>query len=135
MIMRGIGQDNAAETMPDRNRRPSGKTGLTRRQRWMLFPVYVVGALLVLMTALHILSPTDPEISYDMGPAYCAIFAILKSYNAVDWLINGLSVAVVSALYWLARQDRLLLYLVVWAVWLFRNALALLFFGPDVGFC
>ena len=101
--MRGIGQDNAAETMPDRNRRQSGKAGLTRRQRWMLFPVYVVGALLVFMTALQILSPTDPEISYDMGPAYCAMFAILKSYKAVDWLINGLSFAIVSVL---ARATR-----------------------------
>ena len=93
-------------------------SGLTRRQRWMLYPIYVATVLACLSAILFLISLNETrEFIGDKGIEYCWMYGKFDRYLFTNLALICLDAIVLSGLYWLARQDCLFIYLLTWAAW------------------
>jgi hypothetical protein len=108
-------------------------SGLTRRQRWMLYPIYGAAALVCLTTLLVFLTLNGTrDFIGEKGVEICWMYGSFERYLFAHFTSTGVSLITLSALYWLARRDQVVAYVGVWAMWLLYDVL-LSFFG--LSFC
>lgn len=106
---------------------------LTLRQRWMIYPIYITAALLCVHSLFFFATLKETrEFIGKKGVEYCWAYGSFDRY-LFSHLASVLIVLIgLSLLYWLARRDYLVAYLVVWATWLLGN-MSLSFF--NLSFC
>jgi hypothetical protein len=105
----------------------------TRRQRLMLYAVY--GATVWVFLGVVVLFATLNETRLfigDKGVEICWMYGSFDRYLFTHLALICLDSGVVLGLYWLARHDNLLVYLMVWVAWLFGEPVLSFF---DMSYC
>jgi len=110
-----------------------GVGSLTPRQRWMLYPVYGATVLVCLQALVVVATLNETrEFIGDKGVEYCWMYGSFHRYLSTNLVLICLDVALLLSLYWLVRRNRLIIYLVVWAIWLLGEPLLSVF---DMSYC
>jgi hypothetical protein len=103
------------------------------RRRWMLYPVYVAAVLVFVgMTVFLATLNQTREFIGEWGSEYCWMYGSFERYVFTHLVLICVDIAVLLALYWLARRDLPIAYLVVWAAWLLSEPLLSFF---DMSYC
>jgi hypothetical protein len=106
---------------------------LTHRQRWMLYPVYGATALACLGAVVFVATLNETrEFIGDKGVEYCWMYGKFDRYLFTHLALICLDTTVLLGLYWLARRNRLFIYLFVWAAWWLYEPLLSFF---DMSYC
>lgn len=104
-----------------------------RRQRWMLYPIYVTAALLCVHSLFFFATLKETrEFIGKKGVEYCWAYGSFERYLFSHLTSILIIVVGLSLLYWLARRDYMVAYLVIWATWLLGNMFVSFF---DLSFC
>jgi hypothetical protein len=105
-----------------------GKNEPVLHQRWMLYPIYVAAGLVCLDTMLFLATLNDTrEFIGEQGIECCWSYTSFERYLFASLTSIGVALVVLTGLYWLARRNDLLTYLILWVVWLLEKALLLYF--------
>ncbi len=111
----------------------SDKNKLSPRQRWMLYPVYAAAVWVFLGAAVLLLTLSQTrEFIGDKGVEYCWMYGSFQRYLFTHLTLICVDTTVLLGLYWLARRNYLLVYLIVWAAWLLGEPLLSFF---DMSYC
>jgi hypothetical protein len=103
------------------------------RQRWMFYAVYAAAAAVCFsMLSLILTLKQVRELLGDRGIEYCWMYGSFERYLSTTLTLTCVDVCVLLSLYWLARRNRLLAYLIVWAAWLLGEPLLSFF---DMSYC
>jgi hypothetical protein len=109
-----------------------GKNGITRRERWMRYPVHAAAAFVLFDAVIFLVSLNATREFIGSGSEYCWMFGSFQRYVTTSLVLICVNVIVLLSLYWLARRNHLFVYLIVWVVWLFGEPLLSYF---DRGYC
>jgi len=105
---------------------------LTPRQRWMLYPVYVAAVLVCLGAIGFLLTLNETREFIGDGVEYCWMYGKFDRYIFTHLALFCVDIGALLGLYWLARRNSLLVYLILWAVWLLGEPLLAFF---DMSYC
>ena len=102
-------------------------------KRWMLYPIYVAAVLVCLgATAFLVTLSETRELIGERGVEYCWMYGSFQRYLFTHLTLICVDIGVLLGLYWLAQQNYLLAYLVVWAAWLLGEPMLSFL---DMSFC
>jgi hypothetical protein len=91
---------------------------LTRRQRWMLYPVYGATAIVFLLAIILVAELNEMrEFLGDKGIEFSRMYGSFNRYQFIHLGSICVDAGVLLILYSLARRDWLKSYIAVWAVW------------------
>ena len=103
------------------------------RQRWMLYAVYIaVAAVCFSALSLFLTLNQVRELLGGRGIEYCWMYGNFERYLSTSLTVICIDVCVLLSLYWLARHDCLLFYLIIWAAWFLGEPLLSFF---DMSYC
>jgi hypothetical protein len=106
---------------------------LTRRQRWMLYPVYGAAAIVLLLAIIFFATLNEMrEFLGDEGIELCWMYGSFDRYLTTHLASICVDAGALLILYSLAHRDWLKSYLVVWTLWLLEDPLLSFF---DMSFC
>jgi hypothetical protein len=109
------------------------KNDVTPRQRWMLYAVYAAAAWVVLGAAVLFLTLNETrKFIGEKGVEYCWMYGSFQRYLYINLASLCVDIVTLFGLYWLARGNYLIVYLIIWAVWLFGEPLLSFF---DMSYC
>jgi hypothetical protein len=99
----------------------------------MLYPIYAAAALVCLSTVGFFVTLRETrEFIGEKGVEYCWMYGSFDRYFYVHVGSICVDIAALFGLYWLAKRNHLLVYLLVWAVWLLGEPLLSFF---NISFC
>jgi hypothetical protein len=103
------------------------------RQRWMLYGIYgaIAWVFLGVVVLFATLNKTRLFIG-ETGVEICWMYGSFDRYLFTHLALICLDVGVLLGLYWLARRNNLLVYLIVLAVWLLGDPVLSFF---DMSYC
>jgi small neutral amino acid transporter SnatA (MarC family) len=113
--------------------RISKQNSSSSRQRWMLYAIYATAAA-VCFSALSVVLTLNQvrKLLGDRGIEYCWMYGSFERYLFTSLTVVCIDVCVLLSLYWLARRDYLLSYLIIWAAWFLGEPLLSFF---DINYC
>ena len=106
---------------------------LTRRQRWMLYPVYGATAIVFLLAIILVAELNEMrEFLGDKGIEFCWMDGSFNRYLYTHLGSICVDAGVLLVLYSLARRDWLRSYIAIWAAWWLEEPLLSFF---EMSFC
>jgi hypothetical protein len=103
------------------------------RQRWMFYPIYAAAALVGLSATVLLFTLNETcEFIGKSGVEYCWMYGSFERYLFTHLTLIGVDIGVLLSLYWLARLNYLLVYLIIWAAWLLGEPVLSFF---DMSYC
>ena len=96
---------------------------LAPRQRWMLYLIYGSAGLVFLGVVAFFGTLNETRLFIgDHGFAFCWKYGSFDRYLFTGLASICLDIGVLLGLYWLARSNNLLVFVVVWVVWWFGDS-------------
>src|SRR5260221_10887039 len=106
---------------------------LAPRQRWMLYLIYGSAGLVFLGVVVLFVTLNETRLFIgDHGVEICWMYGSFDRYLFTNLALICLDTGVMVGLYWLARLDNLLVYVMVWVVWWICDSVLSFF---DMSYC